>query len=66
MPFRRGNCNCIDDTLVLSIWREVASDIQKLTLTIVDGRFSSDYMIWYVLPYNDWDLKIIKQSYQYN
>ncbi len=64
IPFANGVWK--NDTLVLSIWREVASDIQKLTLTIVDGRFSSDYMIWYVLPYNDWDLKIIKQSLELN
>ena len=55
-----------NDTLVLSIWQESASDNQKLTLTVVDGRFYSDYVIEYVLPYNDWEFKIIKEELELN
>lgn len=64
IPFANGTWK--QDTLVLSIWQQSASDNQTLTLTVVDGKFSSDYMIWYIPPYDDWNLNIISESLELN
>lgn len=55
-----------NDTLVLCIWQESASDNQKLTLTVIDSKFSSDYWIGYLPPYDYWNMKIIKESLELN
>lgn len=60
IPFARGVWK--SDTLLLSIWQENASDIEELTLTVIDGKFASEYVTYYVFPYDKWEVKILEEE----
>lgn len=51
-----------EDTLIISIYQESASDNQELVLTIVDQQFTAEYQIAYVFPTDDWQVKIEEAS----
>lgn len=60
LPFAKAEWK--NDTLMLSVWQYHASDIQTLTFKVIDGKFSSDYEIAYVISPDLYSLKILEQS----
>lgn len=55
-----------EDTLIISIYQESASDNQELVLTVVDQQFTAEYQIAYVFPTNDWQVKIEEASLRFS